>query len=195
MRCTECGCGYSFLRILNAEPVQVVPRLTIGSWLPLCAAPSLHGYCSLVHFLCNLFFFSFLFIVCIFAHFYCIHLCVQFSYFPVCLFVWVFFVLVLGLYMLHLFDSAEQVGPHCAWHYFIWWQTHNLHFEYLSSLVGFKGGSCNKFGVWPSMKTSSYGHFEFISVLLTKMHLQWPQLLLIVGKKTTNLSDSYLSSL
>lgn len=40
VRCTECGCGYSFLRILNAEPVHVAPRLTIGSWLPLCAAPS-----------------------------------------------------------------------------------------------------------------------------------------------------------
>lgn len=39
VRCTECGCGYSFLRILNAEPVPVAPRLTIGSWRPLCAAP------------------------------------------------------------------------------------------------------------------------------------------------------------
>lgn len=87
VRCTECGCGYSFLRILNAEPVPVAPRLTIGSWLPLCAAPLLHGSFFFV-----IYFFSILFIFCIFCPFLLYTpVCAITSYFPF------FFVYGLGL--------------------------------------------------------------------------------------------------
>ena len=90
VRCTECGCGYSFLRILNAEPVPVAPRLTTGSWLPLFAAPLLHGSFFFV-----IYFFSILFIFCIFCPFLLYTpVCAITSYFPF------FFVYGLGL----LFD-------------------------------------------------------------------------------------------
>lgn len=79
VRCTECGCGYSFLRILNAEPVPVAPRLTIGSW-PV--APLLHGYCSSVHFFFVIYFLpSYLFLyICPFLLYTLV--CAITSYFP-----------------------------------------------------------------------------------------------------------------
>lgn len=86
VRCTECGCGRSFLRILNAEPVPVAPRLTIGSWLPLCAAHLFAWVLSIGSFFFVIYFYLLIYF-CTFAHFYCIHLCVQFS-----------FVLVLDMY-------------------------------------------------------------------------------------------------
>lgn len=91
VRCTECGCGYSFLRILNAEPVHVAPRLTIGSWLPLCAAPSVivHRFIFFViYFIFFLFFYLFWYI-CPFLLY--TPVCAITSYFP-------FFFLVLDLY-------------------------------------------------------------------------------------------------
>lgn len=86
VRCTECGCGRTFLRILNAEPVPVAPRLTIGSWLPLCAAHLFAWVLSIGSFFFIIYFYLLIYF-CAFAHFYCIHLCVQFS-----------FVLVLDMY-------------------------------------------------------------------------------------------------
>lgn len=152
MRCTECGCGYSFLRILNAEPVPLAPRLTIGSRL---AAPLLHGYCSSVHFV--IYFFTFLFIFFLFAHFYCIHLCVQLLLFNL-----LFLCFGLGL-QFQLFDSLQsRLARHCTQHCFMVYLTQILLFQYHSSPV-----SCKIFVVWPLHEETT------ALVSLNSCWLQW----------------------
>lgn len=102
VRYTECGCGNSFLRILNAEPVSVAPRLPVGSWCPLCAAPSLRSF--FVHWfsLFVIYFFLFyLFFWYIYPFLLYTLVCAISSYFA-------FSVLVLPLYRLHLFESVQS---------------------------------------------------------------------------------------
>lgn len=99
VRCTDCGCGYSFLRIVNAEPVPVVPCLTIGSWLPLCAAPSLHGYHLLI------FFVLFCFVIYFFLLIYFLYICPYLLYTLVC---------AIPSYFPILFWSWTYVGFSCS---------------------------------------------------------------------------------
>lgn len=98
-RCTECGCGCSFLRIVNAEPVRVAPRLT--SALDFLFVLLLH-YMAVVHrFTFFVIYFSFFF----FYLFQCI--CPFLLYTPVCA--------ITSLFSFFLFWSPGLVYASAVW--------------------------------------------------------------------------------